>query len=422
MAVATAEPLLPPGPMVPLSFVVRERVRETSDTWTLTLEALDGDSPAIGPGQFVMVYVFGIGEVLTTVQDRQVPRKVGRVGLRELLPSPAEWKRSVPSMFRGSCLGFLIGLVPGPSPVIATFTSYIVEKKISRTPEEFGRGAIEAVAGPEAANNAAVGGAYVPLFALGIPFTPAMAVVLGALMLHGLTPGPNLIKTQGDLFWAVVASMYIGNVMLLLLNVPLVNVFVSILRVPRHILLPSIVLICLVGVYSVNASPLDLLLLAIFGFVGYALREVGFQPAPLILAMVIGPMIETSLRQSLSISGGRLADKLGAKDKRWYLWVPALSLVAYFPFVYLFLLTPNPRIALVFYFFAIVFAVARLILGRTVIDRVAAVDLLTVISISMIALYAHIAGRFIYLDVALVYGVLSFLAVVATARYLERGL
>jgi putative tricarboxylic transport membrane protein len=127
-------------------------------------------------------------------------------------------------------------------------------------------------------------------------------------MLHGLTPGPNLIRAQADLFWAVIASMYIGNLMLLLLNLPLVNVFVSILRIPRHILLPTIVLICLVGIYSVNASPLDLLLLAIFGFVGYALREVGFQPAPLILAMVIGPMIETSLRQSLSITGGNLAD------------------------------------------------------------------------------------------------------------------
>jgi putative tricarboxylic transport membrane protein len=255
----------------------------------------------------VAMGIFGVAEVLATVRERQVPRKVGRVKLGELLPSRPEWKRSVPSMLRGSFLGFLIGLVPGPSPVIATFTSYIVEKRISRKPEEFGHGAVEAVAGPEAANNAAVGGAYVPLFALGIPFTPAMAVVLGALMLHGLTPGPNLLKAQADLFWAVIASMYIGNLMLLLLNLPLVNVFVSILRVPRHILLPSIVLICLVGVYSVNASPLDLLVLAIFGFVGYALREVGFQPAPLILAMVIGPMIETSLRQSLAITGGSLA-------------------------------------------------------------------------------------------------------------------
>lgn len=254
----------------------------------------------------VAMGLFGIAEVLTTAEQKESLQKVNKVKLRELLPTRQEWKRSIPPMFRGSFLGFVIGLVPGPSPVIATFASYIFEKRISKRPEEFGNGAIEAVAGPEAANNAAVGGAYVPLFALGIPFTPAMALVLGALMLQGLTPGPNLIKAKPDLFWAVIASMYIGNVMLVVLNLPLVNLFVSILRVPKNILLPAIVLICLVGVYSVNASPLDLLLLAIFGFVGYALRKVGFQPAPLILAMVIGPMIETSLRQSLSITGGSL--------------------------------------------------------------------------------------------------------------------
>jgi len=152
-----------------------------------------------------------------------------------------------------------------------------------------------------------VGGAYVPLFALGIPFTPAMAIVLGTLMLHGLTPGPNLIKAKPDLFWTVIASMYIGNFMLLVLNLPLVNAFVAILKVPRNILMPVIVLICLIGVYTVNASFLDLLMLAVFGFVGYALRGVGFQVAPLILAMVIGPMLETSLRQSLNISGGNPA-------------------------------------------------------------------------------------------------------------------
>jgi len=252
----------------------------------------------------VAMGLFGISEVLTTVEQKEFLQRVTKVKLRELLPTRQEWKRSFPSMFRGSFLGFVIGLVPGPSPVIATFASYISEKKLSKNPKEFGEGAIEAVAGPEAANNAAVGGAYVPLFALGIPFTPAMAVVLGALMLHGLTPGPNLIKEKGDLFWAVIASMYIGNFMLLVLNLPLVNVFVSILRVPKNFLLPIVVIICLIGVYSVNASPLDLLVLAIFGFIGYALRKVGFQPAPLILAMVIGPMIETSLRQALNITGG----------------------------------------------------------------------------------------------------------------------
>ena len=254
----------------------------------------------------VAMGIFGIAEVLTTVEQKEFLQPLQKVKLRELLPTRQEWKRSIPPMFRGSFLGFVIGLIPGPSPVIASFVSYISEKKLSKNPGEFGNGAIEGVAGPEAANNAAVGGAYVPLFALGIPFTPAMAIVLGTLMLHGLTPGPNLIKAKPDLFWGVIASMYIGNFMLLVLNLPLVNLFVNILKVPKNILLPVIVLICLIGVYTVNSSSLDLLMLAVFGFIGYALRGVGFQPAPLILAMVIGPMLETSLRQSLNITGGNL--------------------------------------------------------------------------------------------------------------------
>jgi putative tricarboxylic transport membrane protein len=258
----------------------------------------------------VAMGIFGIAEVLMTVEQKESIQSVRKVRLRDLLPTRREWRRSFPPMCRGSVLGFIIGLVPGPSPVIATFVSYISEKRLSTTPEEFGKGAIEGVAGPEAANNAAVGGAYVPLFALGIPFTPAMAIVLGTLMLHGLTPGPNLIKTKPDLVWAVIASMYIGNFMLLVLNLPLVNIFVGILKVPRNILLPVIVLICLIGVYTVNASFLDLLMLAVFGFVGYGLRGIGFPVAPLILAMVIGPMLETSLRQSLNITGGNLADMI----------------------------------------------------------------------------------------------------------------
>ena len=256
----------------------------------------------------VAMGIFGIAEVLLSVQEKAVPKKARKVRLKELLPTRIEWKRSIPPIFRGSVMGFFMGLVPGPSPIISTFVSYFTEKRLSKHPGEFGHGAIEAVAGPEAANNAAVGGAYVPLFALGIPFTPAMAMVLGALMLHGLTPGPNLMKEKADLFWIVIASMYIGNFMLIVLNLPLVNVFVNILRVPQRILMPVIVLLCLIGVYSVNASLLDLLLLAIFGFIGYVLRQAGFQVAPLILALVIGPMIETSLRQALKISGGDLAE------------------------------------------------------------------------------------------------------------------
>jgi putative tricarboxylic transport membrane protein len=254
----------------------------------------------------VAMGLFGIAEVLETAETRAYVQDVLKVRLRELLPTRQEWKKSGGPIVRGSFLGFIIGLIPGPSPVIATFVSYLTEKKLSNHPEEFGNGAIEGVAGPEAANNAAVGGAYVPLMALGIPFTPAMAVVLGALMLHNITPGPNLINEKPELFWGVIASMYIGNVMLLILNLPLVNLFVSILKVPKQILLPVIVLLCLVGVYSVNASPVDLLVLAVFGFIGYILRGLGFQPAPLILAMVVGPMIETALRQSLKMTGGNI--------------------------------------------------------------------------------------------------------------------
>ena len=247
---------------------------------------------------------FGIAEVLASLEYDDSGQKLRKVRMRELLPTREEWRRSAAPMFRGSFMGFLIGLIPGPSPVISTFVSYMTEKKLSKHPEQFGKGAIEGVAGPEAANNAAVGGAYVPLFALGIPFTPAMAMVLGALMLHGLTPGPNLIYDKPALFWGVIASMYIGNVALLILNLPMVNIFVSILRVPKQILMPIVVLICLIGVYSVNSSRLDLVALSVFGLLGYALRKVAFSAAPLILAMVLGPMIETSLRQALTITGG----------------------------------------------------------------------------------------------------------------------
>jgi len=278
----------------------------------------------------VAMGVFGIAEVLFSVEKKETPASVKKVKLRELLPSREEWKRSVAPIFRGSFMGFFIGLVPGPSPIIATFVSYFTEKKLSKRPDEFGHGAIEGVAGPEAANNAAVGGAYVPLFALGIPFTPAMALVLGALMLHGLTPGPNLIKDKPDLFWTVIASMYIGNFMLIILNLPLVNVFVNILRVPQRILMPVIVLICLIGVYSVSASRLDLLLLSLFGFAGYILRGSGFQPAPLILALVIGPMLETSLRQALNISGGDF----------WSVIVHPISLMLYSLTIVVFAIPP----------------------------------------------------------------------------------
>ena len=255
----------------------------------------------------VAMGLFGIAEVMTSARQGDDLGHVIKVKMRDLLPTLKELKRSVGPALRGSVLGFFIGLLPGPSPVISTFVSYMAEKKLSKRPEEFGEGAIEGVAGPEAANNAAVGGAYVPLMALGVPFTPAMAVVVGALMLHGITPGPMLMVERPELFWGVIASMYIGNFMLLILNLPLVQVFVQILKIPRQLLLPLIVLMCLVGVYSVNSSHIDLYVLALLGIAGYLLREMGYEPAPLVLALVIGPMMETAMRESLILYRGDVA-------------------------------------------------------------------------------------------------------------------
>lgn len=255
----------------------------------------------------VAMGLFGIAEVMLSVVEKEDAGELIKIKMRDLLPTKNELKRSTGPIIRGSILGFFIGLLPGPSPVISTFVSYMAEKKLSKHPEEFGKGAIEGVAGPEAANNAAVGGAYVPLMALGVPFTPAMAVVVGAMMLHGITPGPTLILERPELFWGVIASMYIGNVMLLILNLPLVQVFVNVMKIPKPLLFPLIVLLCLVGVYSVNSSLLDLAILAIFGILGYFIRGLGYEPAPLVLALVIGPMMEIAFRQALMTSQGDLS-------------------------------------------------------------------------------------------------------------------
>jgi len=253
----------------------------------------------------VAMGLFGITEVMfVTCKRRDAHSQIKSVKLRELFPTREEWRRSVFPILRGSGLGFMIGLIPGPSRTISSFVSYMAEKKLSKHPEEFGHGAIEGVAGPEAANNAAVGGGYVPLMALGIPFSPAMALILAVLLLHNITPGPSMIRENPDLFWGVIASMYVGNLMLLVLNLPLVGVFVQIMRIPTPLLMPIIIVLCWVGVFSVNNSYPDLLLMAIFGVLGFLAYELEFEPAPLVLAMVLGPMIETSLRQSLKLMGG----------------------------------------------------------------------------------------------------------------------
>jgi putative tricarboxylic transport membrane protein len=255
----------------------------------------------------VAMGIFGITEVVDTIVKKSESVSIKSVPLRELLPNREEFKRSIGPSLRGSVIGFFIGLIPGPAAVISSFTSYAVEKKISKHPEEFGKGAIEGVAGPESANNSAAGGAFLPLMALGIPFAPPMALLLSALLISGIMPGPTFIQDHPDMFWVFVASMYIGNVLLLILNLPLVGIFVSVLRTPERILMPTVAVLCLIGVYAVNSSSIDIWVLVLSGVCGFFLRSRGYDFAPLVLAIVLGPKLEIYLSESLRMSGGDLS-------------------------------------------------------------------------------------------------------------------
>jgi putative tricarboxylic transport membrane protein len=262
-----------------------------------------GDGVGIVP---VAVGLFGISEILLTAGQAAGPQ-VQRPRLRELMPSREEFRRSIGPITRGSVLGFLIGIIPGSAHVISSFVSYGVERRISKHPEEFGNGAIEGVAGPESANNSAATGAFVPMLALGIPTGPITAVMIAAVMVHGISPGPTLIQDQPDLFWGFVASMYVGNTVLLILNLPMVGLFVNLLRIPYVYLYPSILCFCILGCYSVSNSTIDVWIMLIMGGVGYLLRKFGYDLAPVALGLVLAPMFELSLRQSLAMSAGDYA-------------------------------------------------------------------------------------------------------------------
>jgi putative tricarboxylic transport membrane protein len=259
-----------------------------------------GDGLGIVP---VAVGLFGLGEILSTTA-KAVQGKLIRPKLRELLPSRGEWRASAAPIGRGTVLGFLIGIVPGSAHIISSFLSYAIEKRVSKTPEEFGKGAIAGVAGPESANNAASTGAFVPMLALGIPTGPVTAVLIAALLLQGIPAGPTLVNDHPQVFWGFVASMYVGNLVLLALNLPLVGLFVNVLRIRYYYLYPLIVMFCIIGVYEVNNSIIDVWIMLIMGGLGYLLRKFDFDPAPLVLGLVITPTFELSLRQSLVMSSG----------------------------------------------------------------------------------------------------------------------
>jgi len=259
-----------------------------------------GDGIGIVP---VAVGLFGLGEILST-PSHTVVGEVITPKFRELLPNRKEWGESIMPIARGSVLGFIIGIIPGSAHIISSFLSYALERRVSKHPEEFGHGAVAGVAGPESANNSASTGAFVPMLALGIPTGPITAVLMGALMVHGVNSGPQLVTEHPDVFWGFVASMYVGNLMLLALNLPLVGLFVTVLRIPYAYLYPLIIMFCIVGVYEVSHSVVDVYIMLIMGVFGYALRKFAFDPAPLVLGLVIAPLFEQSLRQSLIMSNG----------------------------------------------------------------------------------------------------------------------
>jgi len=274
----------------------------------------------------VAMGLFGISEVLLNLET-EIKREILATRIRNLFPTLKDWAKCIGSIVRGSILGFFLGILPGGGAVIASFASYAIEKKVSKHPEEFGKGAIQGVAGPEAANNAGAGGSFIPLLTLGIPANPVMAILLGALMIHGLQPGPLLMKDAPDLFWGTIVSMYIGNGMLLVLNLPLIPMWVKVLKVPYYLLYPLILLFCLIGAYSLSNSVADVIAMLIFGILGFLMKRFRYEGAPLILALVLGQKLETSLRRSLIMSHGDFSIFISRPISLGFLIIAALLLI-----------------------------------------------------------------------------------------------
>ena len=270
--------------------------------------------------------LFGVAEVLAAVA-RPAPVSAARVRLRELYPSREEMRRALPPMLRGSLLGFLVGLVPGPAATIASFVSYGVERRVSKHRDELGHGAIEGVAGPEAANNAAVGGGMVPLLSLGLAFTPSTAVLMSGMLLQGVTPGPFLLRDNPHVFWSIIGSFYVGNVMLLLLNLPLVGLFARVATIPPRYLMPVVLVLCAVGAFADNNNLFDVWVMVAAGLLGYVMRALDYDAAPLVLGLVLGPVMERSLLQALTIARGELGGLWGSPLSASMLLAAAATLV-----------------------------------------------------------------------------------------------
>lgn len=251
--------------------------------------------------------LFGLSEILANIGRAERPDEIGRITLRSMLPSRQEWRDALPAIWRGSAIGSFFGTLPGTGSTIASFFSYATEAKVSRNRERMGKGAIEGVAGPEAANNSAAQTAFIPTLTLGVPGDAVMALLLGAMIVHGVTPGVQMLTKSPDMFWGLVVSFWIGNVLLLIFNIPMIGLWVSMLRIPYRWLYPAIVVLIVIGTYSVRYSVFDVFQLLAFGILGYVLRILRFPTAPLVLGLVLGPLLEENFRRSLMLSEGSFA-------------------------------------------------------------------------------------------------------------------
>jgi putative tricarboxylic transport membrane protein len=269
--------------------------------------------------------VFGIAEIMRNL-DHTETRDVVRQAIGRLLPSREDFRQAVAPVLRGTLIGATLGILPGNGAVLGPFASYTVEKKLAKDPRRFGRGAIEGVAGPESANNAGAQTSFIPLLTLGIPPNAVMALMVGAMTIHGIVPGPQVMTKNPNLFWGMIASMWVGNLMLLIINLPLVGLWVRLLKVPYRLMFPAIVMFCCIGIYSINSLPTDIMFIGFFGLVGYALIKFGFEPAPMLLGFVLGKLMEENLRRALIISRGEMITFLDRPISAGLLAVAALLL------------------------------------------------------------------------------------------------
>jgi TctA family transporter len=247
--------------------------------------------------------MFGFAEIITNLEQKE-SREVFTSKVGKLLPTMAEFKRSILPIIRGTSLGSILGILPGGGAVLASFATYAMEKKLSKHPEEFGKGAIEGVAGPEAANNAGAQTSFIPMLTLGIPTTPVLALMVAAMMIHNIQPGPQVMTSNPNLFWGLIVSMWIGNFMLVILNLPLIGIWIKLLTVPYRVLFPAILLFCCIGAYSLNNNVFDVFMTIPFAILGYAFKKLECEPAPLLLGFVLGKLMEEYLRRAMTISRG----------------------------------------------------------------------------------------------------------------------